>query len=333
MIEKKDINVEGVDLNEASTEIEKFAKKVFDKLLEESVYPIPYYYSIYFFNMLEDEPAEFKKSVMELIELEGSNELEEDLKFEQKLKKSFKFSKELVQHSAMVYKLSNMLKEKNNSYLSEIDNISTPQAFKNILLASKKNTEIINKKLDLSLKTIKDLYAKNVTTLKEIEKETIFDSIYGLYNKNYFLRELKREIAQIEKFKHTSSLIILKANKEVMEKLQSEKSKRVVNRFISKILLKTSRRTDIIAHLGDGVFGMLLKHTDRIGAMKTSERLSDQISNSSMFIEGDELEVKIVIGISEIFAEKSDVEIMDCAYNKLSEAEAEGQLYKICEEE
>jgi hypothetical protein len=24
---------------------------------------------------------------------------------------------------------------------------------------------------------------------------------------------------------------------------------------------------------------------------------------------------------------------MDCAYNKLSEAEAEGQLYKICEEE
>jgi len=332
MIDKNDINVEGVALNEASTEIEKFAKKVFDKLMEEGVYPIPYYYSIYFFNMLEDESNEFKKSVMELIELEGSNELEEDLKFEQKLKQSFKYSKELVQNSAMVYKLSNMLKEKNSSYLKEIDNISTPQAFKNILLSSKKNAEAINQKMATSLKIIKDLYAKNVTTLKEIEKETIFDSVYGLYNKNYFLRELKREIAQIQKFKHTSSLIILKANSAVLNKLKSEKSKKVVNRFISKILLKTSRRTDIIAHLGNGVFGMLLKHTDRIGAMRTSERLSDMISTSSMFIEGDELEVKVVIGISEINSSKNEVEIMDCTYTKLSEAENEDQLYKICEE-
>jgi hypothetical protein len=91
MIDKKDIKVEGSELNEATTEIEKFAKKVFDKLIEENVYPIPYYYSIYFFNMLEDEPKEFKESVMELIELEGQNDFEEDLKFEQKLKKSFKY--------------------------------------------------------------------------------------------------------------------------------------------------------------------------------------------------------------------------------------------------
>jgi len=332
MISKKDVKVEAVGLNEASTEIEKFAKKVFDKLMEESVYPIPYYYSIYFFNMLEDEPIEFKKSVMELIELEGSNELEEDLKFEQKLKRSFKYSKEIIQNSAVVYKLSNMLKDKNSNYLLEIENVSTPQAFKNILLNSKKNVEAINKKLSLSLQSIKDLYAKNVTTLKEIEKETIFDSLYGLYNKNYFLRELKKEIAQINKFKHTSSLIVIKTKKEIMNRLKSDKSKIVVNRFIAKILLKTSRRTDIIAHLGDGVFSMLLKHTDRIGAMRTSERLSDMISNSAMFIEGDELEVKIVIGISEIFTEKSEVEIMDCTYSKLEEAEKEDQLYKICED-
>ena len=332
MIDKNDINVEGVELHEASTEIEKFAQKVLDKLIEEDVYPIPYYYSIYFFNMLEDEPKEFKKSVMELIELEGTNELEEDLKFEQKLKQSFKFSKEIVQHSALIYKLSNMLREKNKNYLAEVENVSTPQAFKNILLNSKKNVETINKKLEVSLHNIKDLYAKNVTTLKEIEKETIFDSLYGLYNKNYFLRELKKEIAQIKKFKHTSSLIVLKATDSVLSKLKSDKSKVVVNRFIAKILLKTSRRTDIIAHLGDGIFGMLLKHTDRIGAMRTSERLSDMISNSSMFIEGDELEVKIVIGISEIFTEKSEIEIMDCSYSKLEEAQKENQLYKICEE-
>jgi len=331
MINKKDVSL-SVSLNEPSTEIEVFAKKVFDKLLEENVYPIPYYYGIYFFNMLEDEPVEFKKSVMELIELEGSHELEEDLKFERQLKQSFKYSKELTQNSALIYKLSTLLKEKNNNYLKEIENISSPQVFKNFILDFKKNIEFINKKLDLSLKTIKNLYAKNVTTLKEIEKETIFDSLYGLYNKNYFLRELKKEIAQINKFKHTSTLIVLKVKNDILNKLTSDKSKIIVNRFIAKILLKTSRRTDVIAHLGDGIFSMLLKHTDRIGAIKTSERLSDMISNSAMFIEGDELEVSIVIGISEIFTNKNEIEILDCVYKKLDEVEKENQLYKICEE-
>jgi diguanylate cyclase (GGDEF)-like protein len=298
MIDKKDIKVEGSELNEATTEIEKFAKKVFDKLIEENVYPIPYYYSIYFFNMLEDEPKEFKESVMELIELEGQNDFEEDLKFEQKLKKSFKYSKEIIQHTAFIYKLSNALKEKNNIFLKEIDSASTPQVFKNLLMTSKKNVEMINSKLTSSLKVIKELYANNVATLKEIEKDSIFDALYGIYNKNYFLRELKKEIAQVTKFKHTSSLIVCRASDKILSKLKSEKSKIVVNRFISKIMLKTSRRTDIVAHLGDGKFGMILKHTDRIGAMRTSERLSDTISNSAMFIEGDELEVKIVLGIA-----------------------------------
>jgi len=332
MIQKKDISVEGVDLSEASTEIEKFAKKVFDKLIEENVYPIPYYYNIYFFNMLEEESLEFKKSVMGLIELEGTNDFEEDLKFEQKLKKSFKYSKEIVQTTALIYKLSNLLKEKNKVFLKEVESVSTPQVFKNILTTSIKNTEAVTKKLDVTLKNIKELYSNNVKLLKEIEKDTIFDSVYNLYNKNYFIREVKKEIAQVEKFKHTSSLILLRVNTNVIEQLKTDKSKILVNRFISKILLKTSRRTDIIAHLGDGYFGMLLKHTDRVGAMKTSERLSDIISNSTMFIEGNELEVRIVIGVSEILAEKSETDTINCAYQKLDEAQNENQLYKLCEE-
>jgi diguanylate cyclase (GGDEF)-like protein len=331
MIKKEDINLTE-NLNEATTEIEKFAKKVFDKIIEENIYPIPYYYSIYFFNMLEDESKEFKQSVMELIELEGTNELEEDLKFEQKLKTSFKYSKEIIKETAMIYKLVSLFKEKNKVFLKEIENVSTPQVFKNILRNTQKNTEAINNKIALSISSIKDLYSKNITTLKEIEKETIFDSLYGLYNNNYFIRELEKEISQIKKFKHTSSLIIIKPTDSVLNKLNSEKSKIVINRFVAKIMLKTSRRTDTIAHLGNGFFGMLLKHTDKIGAMRTSERLSDIISNSTMFIEGEELEVNISIGITEIFADKKGIDLMDCAYKKLSEAEKEGSLYKICEE-
>jgi len=331
MITKNDVNL-SAELSEATTELEKFAKKVLDKMIGENIYPIPYYYNIYFFNMLEEEDEKFKKSVMEIIELESTNELEEDLKFEQLLKKSFTYSKKIVKDTSMVYKLTSLLKEKNQYFLKEVDSAATPQVFKNILLNSKKNIEIVNKKITQTLKEIKEIYAENLALLKEIDKESVFDSLYGIYNAKYFQKELQKEINQIKKLKHISSIIVLKAKDEVLNSLKNEKSKIVVNKMISRILLKTSRRTDIVAHLGDGKFGMLLKHTDRIGAIKTSERLADMISNSAMFIEDKELEIQINIGISELTINSPEtIKLLDCVYSKLEEAQKEDTLYKICE--
>jgi len=332
MITKKDVEL-SADLKEATTQIEQFAQKVLDKMIEENVYPIPYYYSIYFFNMLEEEDPEFRKSVMEIIDLESSNAFEEDLKYEQQLKKSFKYTKKILQDSAMIYKLSSLLKDKNEYFLKEVESAVTPQVFKNILNNSKKTITSINKKITVTLKELKEDYSKNLSTLKEIEKESIFDSLYGIYNKQYFLKELAKEIIQIKKFKHISSIIILKAKDNIFNNLKSEKSKIILNRMIAKILLKTSRRTDIVANMGDNKFGMLLKHTDRIGAIKTSERLYDMISNSTMFIEGDELEVQVVIGIVELNINSQTEKALNCAYNKLEEAQKENTLYKICEGE
>jgi diguanylate cyclase (GGDEF)-like protein len=270
---------------------------------------------------------------MEIIALESSNEIDESLKFEQQLKKSFQYSKKIVKDTAMIYKLSSLLKEKSNYFLKEVENVASPQAFKNILLNSKKNIDVINKKINQYLEELKEIYTQNLTTLKEIEKESIFDALYGIYNKKYFLSEVEKEIKQIKSLKHISSIIILKVKDNIMNQLKSEKSKIIVNKMIARILLKTSRRTDIVAHLGDGKFAMLLKHTDRIGAMKTSERLSDMIMNSAMFIEDKELEMQIAIGLSELTINSDKEKTINCIYNKLEEAEKENQLYKICEGE
>jgi hypothetical protein len=178
MITKKDVNL-SAGLSEATTKLEIFAKKVLEKLIEENIYPIPYYYSIYFFNMLEEEDSEFKKSVMEIIALESNNELEDDLKFERELKKSFNYSKKIIKNTASLYKLSSLLKDKNDYFLKEMQNAATPQVFKKIILNNKQNIEIINKKIEENLKNLKEIYAQNLSVLKEIEKNSIFDDLYG----------------------------------------------------------------------------------------------------------------------------------------------------------
>ena len=110
-----------------------------------------------------------------------------------------------------------------------------------------------------------------------------------------------------------------------------EKSKILLKRSVAKIMLKTSRRTDSVAHLGNGVFAMLLKHTDRIGAGKTVERLSDIINTSAIFLEGEEINVEIVAGVVEIISEE-DVEIcLSHTLKKMEEAQKDNVLYYVYE--
>jgi len=338
MISKKNNKFSSTDsvvsnLNEPSSPLEIFAKKVFDKLLEENVPPIPYYYKLYFLNMLDEEPENFRKQVYEYITLEETNELEKDIEIEKKLKQSFKYSKELLQHTAVLYKNSQAVKEIFEKYKQETVHIANPKLFERLISGFEERLKRINEKLENELNQIKQLYSRNVEILKDIESNSSFDARYGIYNKKFFLKELQKEIRLINKFKHKSSVVVLKIKNNILESLKSEKSRILLNRSVAKIMLKTSRRTDIIAHLGEGVFAMLLKHTDRIGACKTVERLSDVISNSAIFLEGEEINIEIVSGIVEIISEE-DVELcLSHALMMMEKAEKDDVLYYIYEGE
>ena len=321
------------ELNEATSPLEKFAKKVFDKLIEENIPPIPYYYKMYFLNMLDEEPLNFRQQVYEMISLEETNELEKDLEIEKKLKLSFKYSKELLQHTALLYKNSQSVKDIFQKYISETKSVANPKIFERMLKSLEEKLNLLNKKFDTELAQIKQIYAKNVEILKDIEGNSVFDSKYGLYNKKFFVREVTKETKLINKFKHKSSIIVLKIKDSVLNTLQSEKSKILINRSVAKIMLKTSRRTDTVAHLNEGIFAMLLKHTDRIGTGKTIERLADVISNSVIFLEGEEINIEISAGIVEIISNEDVEKLIVNAMNMMEKAEKDDVLYYIYEGE
>ena len=317
------------DLNEQLSPLEKFAKKVLDKLIEEGIPPIPSNYSLYFFNLLEDEPVEFKKHVYELISLEDSDDLEKDLEIEKKLKISFKYLKEILQKTALMYKLSAQFKKILHDSIAQMKHIASPKMVEKYLKNIELKVNKISESMDKELNEIKTIYAKNVEVIKEIESNTVFDMTYGVYNVKYFKKLLENELKLISKFSHKSSLIAIKVSDNTLKQFKLKKSITIVNRSLAKILLKTSRRTDIIAHIEEGIFAMLLKHTDIIGAEKTIERIADIISNSSVFIEGNEIEVKIVGAICDLKSDITpDIYFKECKEN-LKKAEKENKLYVV----
>jgi GGDEF domain-containing protein len=330
MIDKSDEKyVTSSQNNTVENDLENFAKKVFDKLIIDGIPPIPSNYQIYFLNELDNESPEFRKQIYELIFLEENNDLEKNLKFEIKLKNSFKYSKDLLNHVSIVYKLNKKLEELLKTQLQEAEHITNNKALIKLINNFKKNLKMIDTRIDKELEIIKNIYSKNVEILKDIESNSIFDSQFGVYNKNYFLNEVDKELFLINKFHHISSIAMIKIKDEIFSKLLSEKSKILINRSLAKIMLKISRRTDIVAKFEENIFSMLLKHTDIIGAQRTVERLSDAISNASIFLEGEELELQIVTGIVEL-KEGIDAEtIIFKALEVLKEAEKNNQLYAI----
>ena len=120
-------------LSEPTTPLEEFAKKVFDKLIAENIPPIPYNYKVTFFNMLDNEDETFRKQVYELISLEETNELEKDIEFEKRLKASFKFSKEILQRTAILYKYINLMNDLIKSYKKEVANAANPKLVKKLM--------------------------------------------------------------------------------------------------------------------------------------------------------------------------------------------------------
>jgi len=156
--------------------------------------------------------------------------------------------------------------------------------------------------------------------VKSVENETIFDNQFGVYNKRYLLTKIEQEIELIAKFKHQSSLIMIELSKTLKQNITNEKALSLMTRTIARLLLKTSRRSDIVAYYGNGIFAMLLKHTDIASAKKASERLVDLVSNSNFFLADREIQLQISIGITDIDAEHSVEEIVVSAMNAIEKA-------------
>ena len=102
-------------------------------------------------------------------------------------------------------------------------------------------------------------------------------------------------------------------------------------RTVARLLLKTSRRSDTVAHYGGGVFVMMLKHTDIESAKRASERLFDLVSSSNFFISEHEIQLSIAIGVAELSSARSVDQTLVCTLEAMEAAENSPKLrYMVC---
>jgi len=301
---------DGLEVDSISDEIATYSKEVLDTIIKDGLPPSPNNFSLYFDRLLETKPKKLRHQIIEMIELEENNDDENIVTLENGLKKGFMSVKSILGVTANLYKnmlLMGKILEKRKKELENNPELAEALKMINMLGGDVSKLSTIVKKQSTQ---IKNLYDETATIVKNVENETIFDNTFGVYNKRYLIKKLEHEISLVKEYKHQSSLIMVELHNEIKNSVKHEKALLLMTKTISRLLLKTSRRSDIVSYYGNGRFAMLLKHTDIESAKRASERLCELVGNSNFFLGEVDIQLRIAIGITNVDPKRTVEEIL-----------------------
>jgi len=313
-------SIAGLDLETPSSEIDVYAHEVLESLIIDNLPPTPNNFSLYFDRLLDAKSEAVRKQVVSALELEDSNENENTQILEQSLKKGFSSVKNILTSTASLYKNMTLMTKILEKRKKELGKSLDSEIANKIVQTLEADIGKLNNILKTQSSQMKTLYDETAVIVKSVDKETIFDNKFGVYNKRYLLSKIEQEIELIKKFDYMSSLIMIELSNDLKKSIRNEKAIMLMTKTLARLILKTSRRSAIVAHYAHGVFLMLLKHTDIESAKKASERLCYLVENSSFFFSDKEIQLKISIGITNISSIHSAEEIVVSAMEGMEKA-------------
>jgi diguanylate cyclase len=318
-------------LGDPTSDLEIFAKEVLTALISDNLPPTPNNFSLYFDRILEEKSESLRRQIGSILELEENNEDEKSIELEKTLKRGFSSVKSILQLSATLYKNISLMEKILDKRKEEIKSIPSLSGASDLLASLGNDVGKLSGILKKQVTHMKTIYDETASIVKQVENETIFDNQFGVYNKRYLIMRLEQECHLIDEFKHKSSLITVRLSKDTGAAIQSEKAQQLMVRTVARLLLKTSRRSDIVAHFGEGTFAMVLKHTDIDSAKRASERLFDLVASSNFFLAEQEIQLRIAIGVAELNASTGVEQILVCTLNAMEAADKDPTLrYMVC---
>jgi diguanylate cyclase (GGDEF)-like protein len=277
--------------------LESYAQEVVQRMSEDNVPPLPSNYRSYFEKVLEEKDGEIKQQIMELMDIEDTSNEDKILTLEHSVKENFVYIKQILNIISTLYKNSTVMQELLLKKDKELQASSNALHIKNVVSSLKADVKALSENTKNQNVKLKELYQKSIAIIRDVSENTIYDSKYELFNQKHFLKQLEAELKLVREFGHSSSVLMLKVHNDTLSKLTKIKTRDLVTRTVSKLLLKTSRRSDVIAHYGEGHFTILLKNTPIEGAKRNAARLRELVKESNFFLGDDEIILNIAIGI------------------------------------
>jgi len=303
-IQTKSITKEDSMKDKQLKSVNMFARQVIERMKKDSVLPSPKNYLNYFEKMLLEKSPSQKESIEEILKLESDSEIEKEYisKVDIYLNDSFEKTKQLLDDINSSYSKINKIKKFIKTKGVELTKNLTPANIN--AFESKIDTAV--KSLNEEQEKIKSEYIDLAKVIKEFNKESIIDKKYGVYNKKYLFEAIQNELNNMKNFEYKNSVIAFCVSHSVLKDIKLKSDKDIVIKTVAKMILDRSRRSDILAHYEDGIFLLVLNHTDLESAKKALESIKNFVAFSNFIIDSKPIQAKIDASIIEI---KSDMNV------------------------
>jgi diguanylate cyclase (GGDEF)-like protein len=294
-------------------QINLHGKQVVDKMIKENIPPTPANFAIYYEKLLEDKPLSQKQNINAILELEEVEDFDYVSKIENNINEGFTNIKSMMEVISGVYTKINKLRAITKKRKDEIAKWSNNLA----LVAYDEDLAVITEVLAKQQTSLKEQYTNVSAVIKKFSNESIFDSKYDVYNKKYLLKTINNEKNNVKNFGYESMLLAIKVKNKSLENVRLTRDKDLIIKTVGKMILKRSRRSDVIAHLQDGIFVLILKHTNEEQAQKTIESIENMISFSNYIVDSETIDIELDFALSRILPNKTKEQIIAVALEKL----------------
>ncbi len=312
-IEDKQSSVTFTDDNATVKQVGLFSKQVIEKMINEKIPATPENYSIYFEKLLEEKPLVQRKNILKVLDAEAIEEHNYVAQVENNIKESFSQIKAILDTVSNMYSKINKLRKLTKIKKQEILNGSGQVA----LVAYKENLDEVIETLEKQQASLKERYIEVSESIKQFHKNSIFDPKYDVYNKNYLFKALEAEKKNISTFGHESSILAFKIQTESFEKIKLRKDQELVIKNVANMIMNRSRRSDIVAHLGNDIFIILLKHTNVSQAQKAIESIDHMISFTNYIVDSQNIDIALDFAATKIVTHQTKEQIISTAINQL----------------
>lgn len=310
-------------------ELEKFAKSVLSELVGDNVPPIPENYKIYFEKLLDDKSQTFKKRIIEMMEFENIQDNKQAF-IENKVKKSFTSLSHLLQDIAMIYKNTEVMREVLDKKLGELAINSGNLNLINITQTLQNDLKRYSALLEKYSMNVKTSFEEVNHNYKSIQENSDFDPVFGIYNYKFLSKVLSRCAEGYAKYNYQNSLIIFRIKKSVLDSV-SAKDQTVLQKTIAKILQKNVAKGDLVAFYKDGIFAVLLQHTNLTKAQNITQSLIEHIYNTNFFMSGAEVNMDIQAALTLIHDDVAVDKILERLVKALDSSGKDKEPFSVVE--
>ncbi len=134
-----------------------------------------------------------------------------------------------------------------------------------------------------------------------LQRVSLTDSLTGLANRRLLDRRLREELARVDRYKNSLSLMLLDLDglKCLNDRKGHEAGDNAI-RAVARTLLKTCRSTDVTARFGGDEFAVLAPNVTELEARTLAERIRRSLSMEASWVAVDLPPLTLSIGIADL---------------------------------